>query len=168
MARLSRSEIERKLLRGMAVTWNDANGKQQQLLLSSPKARNLLRYLLKSSVRNPTSLSNDFVAGLADAYENGQDPASSYFSPSAPPSPYISWRLKAIETEGFGGINIWKGPKFRFEFDTESLLMGPTVAESLPLPAQSYGLSPASAHAITHRPCPTRKSPSFKQMTKHC
>jgi len=123
MARLTRLDIERKLLTGMAVSWDDGTRKKPQLLLSDAKARGLFQFILNSSVRNPVDLPETFVRGLADTYESGQDPASSFSMAATPSAGASTWRLDAIETEGFGGINTWKGPLFRFQFDCESLLI---------------------------------------------
>jgi SOS-response transcriptional repressor LexA len=123
MARLTKSDIERKLLTGMAVAWDDGSKKKPQLLLSDPKARSLFQFLLKSSVRSPAELPDTFIKGLTDAYESGQDPASSLSVSAAPVAGASTWKLHAIETEGFGGLNTWKGSVFQFEFDRESLLI---------------------------------------------
>lgn len=123
MARLTKSDIERKLLTGMAVSWNDGSKKKPQLLLSDPRARGLFQYLLKNAVRNPLGLPDLFIKGLADVYESGQDPASALSIAAAPAAGASIWKLHAIETEGFGGLNTWKGHVFRFEFDRESLLI---------------------------------------------
>jgi hypothetical protein len=123
MARLTKSDIERRLLTGIAVSWNDGSKKRPQLLLGDPKARGLFQYLLKSTVRDPAELPDLFIKGLADAYESGQDPASALSMTAAPAAGASTWRLFAIETEGFGGLNTWKGPTFRFEFERESLLI---------------------------------------------
>jgi hypothetical protein len=123
MARLTKSDIERKLLTGMAVSWNDGSKKKPQLLLSDPRARGLFQYLLKSTVRNPLELPDLFIKGLADVYESSQDPASTLSITAAPAAEASMWRLYAIETEGFGGLNTWKGPALRFEFERESLLI---------------------------------------------
>ena len=123
MARLTKSDIERKLLVGMAVSWDDGSKKKPQLLLSDPKARRLFQYLLKSPVRNPVELSDTFINGLADAHESGQDPASFVSVGASPVTGASTWKLHAIETEGFGGLNTWKGPVFRFDLGGESLLI---------------------------------------------
>jgi len=123
MARLTRTDIERKLLTGMAVSWDDLNKKKPQLLLSDPRARSLFKFLLTNPVRNPTGLSDVFIAGLATAYVSDPDPASSMNLNSGSAGTSASWKLQAMETEGFGGLNIWKGRIFRFEFDQESLLI---------------------------------------------
>jgi hypothetical protein len=123
MARLTKLDLERKLLTGMAVSWDDGSKKKPQLLLSDPKARSLFQFLLKSSVRSPVELPDTFIKGLADAYESGRDPASSLSVTAVPGAGASIWKLHAIETEGFGGLNTWKGPVFRFEFDRESLLI---------------------------------------------
>jgi SOS-response transcriptional repressor LexA len=123
MARLTKSDIERKLLTGLSVSWDDVSRKRSQLLLSDPKARALFQFLLKSSVRNPVDLPDSFIKGLADTYESGDDPASTLSVSAAPAAGASTWKLFAIETEGFGGLNMWKGPVFRFEFERESLLI---------------------------------------------
>jgi hypothetical protein len=110
-------------LTGLAVSWNDGSKKNPQLLLSNPKARSLFQFLLKSSVRNPVDLPDLFIKGLADIYESGEDPASTLSTATTPAAGASTWKLHAIETEGFGGLNTWKGPAFRFEFDRESLLI---------------------------------------------
>jgi energy-coupling factor transporter ATP-binding protein EcfA2 len=123
LARLTRTDIERKLLTGMAVSWDDLSKKNPQLLLSDPRARSLFKFLLTNPVRNPTGLSDAFIAGLAAAYASDPDPASSMTTDTGSTANSASWKLQALETEGFGGLNIWKGPTFRFEFDRESLLI---------------------------------------------
>jgi energy-coupling factor transporter ATP-binding protein EcfA2 len=121
VARLTKTDLERKLLTGMSVSWDD--GSKRKLLLSDPKARGLFKFLLVSSVRNPVGLPEAFIQGLRTAYESGDDPATRI---GASPSPVVNatrWKLNAMETEGFGGLNTWNGPDFRFEFDQESLLL---------------------------------------------
>ena len=123
MARLTKSDLEKKLLTGMVISWDDASKKQFQLFLSDPKARSLFDFLLKSSVRTPVQLPDAFITGLADAFESGQDPASSLSDGEAPEAGASAWKLGAIETEGFGGLNTWQGPPFRFDLGCESLLI---------------------------------------------
>ena len=123
MGRLTKTDIERVLLTGMPVSWDDGNKKKPQLLLGEPKARSLFQFLLKSSVRSPVELPDVFIQGLAAAYDSGADPASAVSTTAASAAGAAVWKLQAIETEGFGGLNTWKGPVFRFEFDRESLLI---------------------------------------------
>jgi SOS-response transcriptional repressor LexA len=123
MSRLTKTDIERKLLTGMPVTWSDGTKKKPQLLLSDAKARSLFEFLLTSSVRSPVDLPTAFINSLAAAYEAGNDPASTMSASVLPAANAVEWKLQAIETEGFGGINTWKGPIFRFDFDRESLLI---------------------------------------------
>jgi hypothetical protein len=123
MTRLTKSEIERLLLSGSDVRWQDASGKDQRLALTDAKQRRLLAYLLPSNVRQPTGLSQAFVTGLSTAYEASDDPASTAAASPAGVSGSRSWRLKSIETEGFGGLNSWGGGPFHFDFDGESLLL---------------------------------------------
>ena len=123
MTRLTKSEIERLLLSGSDVRWQDTNGKDQRLALADAKGRRLLAYLLTSEVRQPTRLPPAFVSGLSRAYEANDDPASTTAAAPADAASADSWRLKTIETEGFGGLNSWGGHAFSFDFDGESLLL---------------------------------------------
>ncbi|MGF6231842.1 DNA polymerase III delta prime subunit [Inquilinus ginsengisoli] len=122
MTRLTKLEIERRLLEGKSLSWNDANGKAQYLELGDQKQRRLFAYLRASSVRKPTELPPTFVAGLAAAYDGGDDPGAAAMqgvshTASGP------WRLQLIQTEGFGGLNTWKGSPFKLEADQVSLLL---------------------------------------------
>ncbi len=123
MTRLTKSEIERLLLSGSDVRWQDTNGKDQRLALTDAKGRRLLAYLLTSEVRRSTGLPPAFVSGLSRAYEANDDPASTTAASPAGAARADSWRLKTIETEGFGGLNSWRGHPFIFDFDGESLLL---------------------------------------------
>ncbi len=48
MARLTKSDIERKLLTGASVAWKDASGKTSQLVLADPNERRLFALLLRT------------------------------------------------------------------------------------------------------------------------
>lgn len=123
MARLTKLDIERKLLSGAGIAWQDANKKGSQLVLDDAKRRRLFAFLLKSTVRDSTGLPDDFVAGLLAAYNGADDPATTNSATATVASSAGCWRLQAIETEGFGGLNIWGGPPFHFDFDQQSLLI---------------------------------------------
>src|SRR6266481_617669 len=123
MARLTKSDIERKLLTGASVAWQGANKKSSQLILDDPKKRRLFAFLLGSKAREATNLSDDFVVGLSLAYNGTDDPAATITTGSTFTSTAGPWRLQSIETEGFGGLNIWGGLSFNFDFDQESLLV---------------------------------------------
>ena len=123
MARSTRSEIQLNLLKGLPVEWRDANKNVTTLTLGDPKERRLFAFLLRTHVRQPTGLPHDFTEGLAAAYRGTDDPASVTVSATVSGPTIGPWRLKFIETEGFGGLNIWGGPPFRFDFDGESLLL---------------------------------------------
>ncbi len=123
MARLTKSDIERKLLTGTAVTWHDASGNDRTLILGDSKERRLLDFLLKTKVREPTGLADDFVAGLLVAYSGIDDPAVTIAARSATTARAGPWRLESIEMEGFGGLNTWGAPPYHFDFDHESLLI---------------------------------------------
>jgi hypothetical protein len=123
MARLTKFDIERKLLTGASVAWQDANKKNCQLVLGDPKARRLFAFLLGTKVRESTELSVKFIDGLSTAYAGTDDPSSTIAATTATGSSAGPWRLQTIETEGFGGLNIWRGPPWHFDFDRESLLV---------------------------------------------
>ena len=91
MARLTKSDIERKLLAGAGVGWQDANKKSSQLVLDDSKKRRLFAFLLSSKVREAAGLSDDFVAGLASAYNGTDDPAATITAEA----PRINYRTLA-------------------------------------------------------------------------
>ena len=122
MARITKADIEQRLLSGASVKWRDANNKDFELVLSDPKERRLFAFLLSSTVRTPKELPDDFISGLSSAFSGTDDPATSI---AAAPQATIKgpWRLQSVETEGFGGLNTWGGPIFQFSLDGESLLV---------------------------------------------
>ncbi|WP_085031568.1 hypothetical protein [Ensifer aridi] len=121
MTRLTKFEIEAHLLRGDELEWRDATRKKQKLRLSSATSRRLLRFLLDSTVRKPTELPADFVKGLSSTLKGASDPADDV--PPQQTSDWKSaWRLESLETEGVGGVNVFGGPLFAYDFDGESWL----------------------------------------------
>ena len=123
MKRLTKSEIERLLLAGSNVPWQDISGREHRLALADAKQRRLFAYILSTDVRQPTGLSQAFINGLSIAYEASDDPALATAVSSADLLNSRQWRLKSLETRGFGGLNSWRGGPFRFDFDGESLLL---------------------------------------------
>lgn len=123
MARLTKSEIERRLLTGAAVEWRDPNKKKCELLLGDPTHRRLFAFLLGTEVREPTGLAQSFVDALSATFSRSDDPASTIAVAASTRLGAGPWRLQSIETKGFGGLNIWGGPPFRFQFDGESILI---------------------------------------------
>ncbi len=63
--RLTKSDIEHKLLKGDIIPWRDANGKDCQLRLRDPKERRLFEFLLDTKVREPKGLPEGFINGLS-------------------------------------------------------------------------------------------------------
>ena len=126
MTRLSRASIERSLLAGDSVPWKNAAGKSFNLRLPDAAQRRLFRFLLLDPNRDPKQLADEFIEGLYAAY------AEPTVSPSGKTSdkpldsttllPALPWKLQAIETEGFGGLNTFGGPIFGHVFDGASLL----------------------------------------------
>lgn len=129
MARLTKADIENKLLSGQSVDWSDSSGKKSRLELSTAAARRLLAYLLTTTVREPTNLSSEFISNLSLAFKRSDDPAVNAAAAGSTSSTAGPWRLQSIETECFGGLNIWGGPLFSFDFDKESILLeGPNAS----------------------------------------
>src|ERR1700722_12174524 len=96
MPHLTKAEIERSLLQGTTVGWQDAKGKKVQLFLGDSKERRLFAFILSSKTRVSTGLTESFIAGLQAAYDASDDPAKSV-SPKAPSaSTSDSWRLDSI------------------------------------------------------------------------
>jgi len=120
---LTKSDIERLLLAGESVAWKDANGKNCKFALSDPKERRLFAFLLATKVRSSNALRQEFIDGLLSAYDGIDDPASTITTTTIAAPIAGPWRLQSIETEGFGGLNIWSGAPFHFNFDQESLLI---------------------------------------------
>jgi len=125
MARLTKSDIERKLLSGESISLPGAS-KKDQLKLSTAAGRRLFSFLLGSGVRQYSALPEEFISGLATAFKGVSDPAEQAVTQATASAPTTFWRLVSVETEGFGGLNIWGGPPFKFNFDQQSyLLEGP-------------------------------------------
>lgn len=122
MDRLTKLEIQHALLAGRELAWSNAAGKREAIVLKFAVQRRLFAYLLRSSVREPKGLPEDFVSGLSAAYATENDPASET-DDTASTARTGPWRLQKIETKGFGGLNICNGPAFSYEFDGESLIL---------------------------------------------
>lgn len=122
MRRLTRLEIQRALLAGQEITWTNNSGKREALTLVTATQRRLFAYLLGSTIRDSRGLPENFISELSTAYGQTDDPADEYTEASIS-AQTRSWRLKKIETEGFGGLNTYNGPVFSLELDGESLIL---------------------------------------------
>lgn len=122
MHRLTKLEIQRGLLSGQRISWTNAAGKQESIDLKDAVQRRLLKYLIQSPVREPKGLGSDFINGISAAYSADDDPANDIDERASGDSTG-PWRLHKIETEGFGGLNIFNGPAFSYVFDGESLIV---------------------------------------------
>ena len=123
MARLTRIAIERALLTGTPIKWRDGNAKEHRFALETPEQRRLFGLLLKSRVREAKGLPPDFVTALLQAYTGEEDPA---LEPADTGESVVSsgpWRLRRIAATGFGGLNLWAGKEFIFDFKQDSLLI---------------------------------------------
>lgn len=107
---------------GTPVHWLDG-GKNELLKLDTPVRRRLFAFLLQSKIRAVKGLPEAFVLGLTEAFDADIDPATSMATSGGQPKTAGPWRLARIEAEGFGGINVWGGPRFIYELDGQSLLI---------------------------------------------
>lgn len=123
MKRLTKLEIIRALLSGQPVKWTDPSGRAAVLQLPDAAQRRLFDFLISSGVRDPKALPATFVEGLAQAFKAADDPAAGQVAVAAGATPGGPWKLIAIETEGFGGLNIRGGAPFHLDLDSSSLLL---------------------------------------------
>lgn len=126
MPRLTKQRIEQSLRAGETVSWKNAAGKLSILQLARLEECRLFAHLLRDPMHDAKVLTDEFIEGLYQAFDgtDAQD-TDSLHSPEpsqAAASGALPWKLHAIETEGFGGINTFGGPIFSFVFDSESLL----------------------------------------------
>ena len=120
MPRRTRIEIEQLLAKGLEVSWQDGTSRKS-IHLDSARARRLVVFLLNSKVREGNRLPVSFIDGMAAAYGAQEDPATSSAGSSSIAVTPGPWRLSRIETEGFGGLNYWRGPPFICDIDGQSL-----------------------------------------------
>jgi AAA domain len=122
MSRLTKLEIQRALLTGREIAWMSHAGKRESITLDDAAQRRLFACLLQSSVREAKELPDHFVAELLRAHSQKNDPAENQAATSTAmlTGP---WRLRKIETEGFGGLNTCNGPALALELDCESLIL---------------------------------------------
>ncbi|XUM22096.1 AAA family ATPase [Bradyrhizobium oligotrophicum S58] len=123
MARLTKTEIVQNLLAGKSIEWIDAAGKKTTIVLDDPKQRRLFAFLLSSTIREVKGIPDDCVKGLASAYSAAGDPATLQASAGGTAAQSGPWKLHSIKTEGFGGVNAWKGAPFELELEGHSILL---------------------------------------------
>ncbi len=123
MARLTKTDIEQRILSGNPVTWKEPNGKESTIQLTEAKERRLFEFLLKSSVREPKGLPSDFTNGLVAAFSASNDPAQAAGPQTTTGTVNGPWKIASINVEGFGGVNAWNGKPFPLALDSESLLI---------------------------------------------
>jgi energy-coupling factor transporter ATP-binding protein EcfA2 len=123
MARLTKTEIEQTLLAGKKIEWKDAAGKKLSIVLDSAKQRRLFAYLLSSKVREIKGIPDSCVTGLASAYIAPGDPATQQLVAATGSNQAGPWKLDCIKTEGFGGVNAWKGAPFELQLEGNSILL---------------------------------------------
>ena len=165
MPRLTRLELQRRLLCGERITWRDASDKARYLELSHAKQRRLFDFLLASRVREPSRLPQEFVKGLSSSFRASNDPAQPSMTVSTTDhSEAEQWRLHSVKTEGFGGLNYWQGDPFLLDLDGESVILeGPNGSgKSSLVAAIVWGLTGErprdQADSMAHEPQPVFSS----------
>jgi hypothetical protein len=123
MGRPTKLGIQRALLNAEPITWVEATGKTATLRLAKPEERRLFAFLLNSTVREPKGLSAEFISGLSTAFHGSDDPAEQVAYGADRTDSFGPWKLYKIETEGFGGLNVWGGSPFVLVLEGESLLL---------------------------------------------
>ncbi len=110
-----------KLLARREVKWNShKEHKGGSVLLKTPDARRLFAYLLSGPVEKLANGDEEIFPGLIEAWEKEEyDPAADKAEPAVT-APSGAFRLNCIETEGFGGLNMFGGPPFVMEVDCQS------------------------------------------------
>jgi hypothetical protein len=122
---VTREEIESALLRGSVVPIGDPPGGEIVLAdLKSRRAAAVLFEKLRDASADELRNDDDFFEALETAFQAADNtdtiaPTSSEETDGAlsdsTSQPSKIWRLKLIETQGFGGLNSIPGDTFRFE-----------------------------------------------------
>lgn len=110
-----------QLLAGGEVKWSPHEAhKGGSVVLESAGARRLFAYLLAEPIEKVVSGNEENFPGLIDAWENEEyDPAADKAEPIFI-AHTAAFRLHSIETQGFGGLNLFGGPPFSLEVDRQS------------------------------------------------
>ncbi|WKB50830.1 ATP-binding protein [Eleftheria terrae] len=112
------------MLKGEAIHFLEANGKNGEVVLKTPNSRRIYDFLRRSDVRDAKDLQTDFIEGLWAAYDHGDDPAADQGPQETGEAeqPRI-WRIAEIQTTNFGGLNVWGGPSFTWSVNGASWLL---------------------------------------------
>ena len=119
---MTREEIEEALLRGSAV--NIGSGDAGSIVLGAPRDRRLAGVVfgrLRSSTVDDLVKDTGFFDALEATFRKsadtmGPDSAARFEADEARAEPDPrSWRLKKVETGGFGGLNATPGDVFEFD-----------------------------------------------------
>ncbi|MCH7710515.1 MAG: AAA family ATPase [Proteobacteria bacterium] len=118
---LSLQEAIDKLFSGKELKWSHHQGHDGgSVLLETPGARRLFAYLLLQPAEKVVNCDEEIFPGLIDAWENEDyDPSADKAEPAVT-TPTSAFHLDRIETEGFGGLNLFGGPPFVMVVDCES------------------------------------------------
>jgi hypothetical protein len=123
MPRLTKHDIESTLLSGRMLKWKDASNKGASVQLDTIGKRRLYAFLLKHLDQQVRGVTDPFALGLWEAYIGSEDPATIASAATSSNDSKVSWRIKAMSSEHFGGLNSWDSTPFHYSFDGHSLVV---------------------------------------------
>ena len=118
---LTVGQASQVLLNGNKLSWSASGGAPDGAIrLPEPAQRRLFNFLLASDPQSVSEGSESLFAGLIKAWQEEESDSVSELSAESGAAVGGSWRLHAIETTNFGGLNSYNGPPFRLELDGEN------------------------------------------------
>lgn len=118
---ITHAEAENALLSGAELAWMKfGEHKSGSITLDTAGKRRLCEFLLKQDIRLVAEGNEKLFPGLIAAWKDEpRDPKSEKAQPT-PTDSTGCWRLRKIETTGFGGLTLFNGPVFALDVNRES------------------------------------------------
>jgi len=115
------AEAVNTLLAGKEIAWTKvAEHKGGSVTLDTAGKRRLFEFLLKQDARSVAEGSDKLFPGLIAAWKDeARDPATAKTDGASTCTPGC-WRLRKIESAGFGGLTLFSGPAFELDVNGES------------------------------------------------
>ena len=109
------------LLAGKELSW-DAHSSHNagKIILNTPESRRLFKYLLSQQQDKVTEASEDLFPALIASWENEEYDPKDDINSETTKDINQQFRLSNIETEGFGGLNLFDGKLFTLDVNQES------------------------------------------------
>lgn len=118
---LTLQEVIQTLIAGDELSWSKhENHKSGRVILGTPQSRRLFEYLLSQPSLLVAEANEDLFAGLIEAWENDQYDPKDGQNVNVIDDVISGFRLDNIETEGFGGLNLFNGQVFSLDVNRES------------------------------------------------